>query len=180
MKKIVLWGILVFMSMGVTGCLSDDDDNPEGANIQIGDKLPDFSVRLNDDRLINRQLLEGKVSVIILFTVTCPDCQKQLPVIEQVYKTYGDRDNISILGISRAQGEAEVGDFWKKRGYTFPYSAQDTREVYSLFAKSGVPRIYLSDGDGVVVRMFSDNPLASLDELKDILDQLLSKQNKEK
>ena len=46
-----------------------------------------------------------------------------------------------------------------------PYSAQEDRKIFELFAKSVVPRIYIVDEDGIIRYIFTDNPLATFDDL---------------
>ncbi|MBQ2056414.1 MAG: hypothetical protein II489_08970, partial [Bacteroidaceae bacterium] len=38
-----------------------------------------------------------------------------------------------------------------------PYSPQDTRTIYNIFAKNIIPRLYFCNKSGKVVSMFSDN-----------------------
>lgn len=48
---------------------------------------------------------------------------------------------------------------------TLPYSAQTDRTVYSLFASSIIPRIYIVSPSLVITHSFTDNPLASYEAL---------------
>lgn len=155
-------------------CISDDGkDEQDGANIAVGDELPQFTVDLSNGTGISTEALKGKVSVIMLFSVTCGDCQRQFPIIEQLFEHYKQEDDVLIFGISRAQGEEEVSAFWTGNNYQMPYSAQSDRYIYSLFAKSIVPRIYISNREGVVQRIFTDNPLATYAQLEATVEQLL-------
>ncbi|NDV59658.1 redoxin domain-containing protein [Bacteroides sp. 519] len=180
MKNVTIWGIVLFTLMSFTGCVSGDSDlcgkNEQGggANIQEGDALPTFSVKLNDQSIITNNSLDGKVSVILLFTVVCPDCQKQIPITERIYDDYKDNDDVVVFGISRAEGESTVGKFWNEHQYAMPYSAQDKWDIYNLFAKSIVPRIYVSSKDRIVRRVYTDKPLANYDELKVLIEELLN------
>jgi hypothetical protein len=54
-----------------------------------------------------------------------------------------------------------------------PYSPQAERAVYSLFANSLIPRVYISDPSGTVRYIFTDNPVPSHDEIASALEQLL-------
>lgn len=59
--KIVNYLLLLTVSVFfLTGCIQDDDEEPNGANIQVNDELPTFSVRLNTGETITSQSLEGK------------------------------------------------------------------------------------------------------------------------
>lgn len=52
-----------------------------------------------------------------------------------------------------------------------PYSAQEDRHIYELFAGTRVPRIYMSE-DGIIRAVFTDDPLPGYDDLKAVLDSI--------
>jgi len=160
------------LAMVLTGCINDNGE-PDGANIQVGEKLPRFSVVMNDGGTVSNLSLDGKVSLIMLMTVTCPDCKAQLPIVESIYENYRNNDNVAILAISRQQGENIVGPYWRDNNLNLPYSAQNSRDVYSLFAQSGVPRIYISDRSGTVRKITTDSPIATYGELSGAINSLL-------
>ena len=177
MNKISIWSVIVGLLLFVAGCGGDNCENcneeTEPGNIQVGDELPDFSVKLKSGEVINKNSLDRKISLILFFSVTCPDCQALFPSIERIYEEYKDNDKFAFLAISRAEGEDKVGPFMNEKGYTFPYSPQETRDVYSLFAPSIVPRVYISNWDCIVQEIFIDNPLATYEELKNKIDNLI-------
>ena len=177
MKNISFLSVFLLSLLFVTGCGGNDCENckeeTEPGNIQIGDVLPDFSVKLKSGEVVNKKSLEGKISLILFFSISCPDCQALFPSIERIYAEYKDNVKFSFLAISRAEGDDKVGPFMNEKGYTFPYSPQETREIYSLFAPSIVPRVYISNDECIVKEIFIDNPLATYDEMKKKIDELI-------
>lgn len=171
MVKGFIYLLMGLVSLCFSGCMREDDG--EGADLQVGDVLPEFSVVMSDGGVVSNSSLKGKVSVIIFMTISCPDCQAQFPVVEQLYQEYGSEEDFILIAISREQGEPAIGDYWREKGFTMPYSAQETRKIYNLFAKSGVPRIYISDRNCVVRKVTTDNPIATYPELKESIDALL-------
>lgn len=147
------------------GCLFSScirDEVPAGHDrVEPGDTLPDFSVVLNDGSELTTQSLKGKVVVLIFFHTECPDCQKELPVIQQLYEEYATNEEVAIYAISREESEEEVADYWERNSLTIHYSAQDDRRVYELFSTSRIPRVYVCRRDGTIVSMYSDNPIAT-------------------
>ena len=158
MKKTVL--ILAVLVLAVSACIRDKI--PEGAELGPGDRLPEFSVILDDGSVVSTGDLSGKVSVIVFFHTGCPDCQAELPVIQRIHDD---------LCISREEDAADIAEYWAENGLTLPYSAQKDRTVYSLFARMGVPRVYVSSGDLVIHSVYDDSPVATYEDLAaDILD----------
>ena len=108
--------------------------------------------------------LDGKVSLIMFFHTGCPDCQAELPVVQQIHEEFGLQ--IAICCISREEGPETVRTYWLENGLTLPYSAQEDRSVYSLFAGMGVPRVYVSGRDRVIYSVYDDSPIATPDQLE--------------
>lgn len=134
-----------------------------GGDIAPGDRLPDFVVEMNDGSLVSTASLEGSVSLIMFFNTGCPDCREELPAVQRIYDEFGSC--VRIVCISREEGRAGIEAYWRENGLTLPYSAQEDREVYELFAGSGVPRVYVSSPDLVVRKVYDDDPIAGYDEL---------------
>ena len=136
---------------------------PDGQGIETGDRLPAFVVTMDDGSSLSSGDLLGAPSLLVFFHTTCPDCRRTLPVVQQAYEKYGG--NARFVAISRAQGAAEIKSWWQQNGITLPFSAQEDRKVYELFASSRIPRIYICDSRGVVVRCFDDNPCPAFEDL---------------
>lgn len=163
-----------FRVIGVLVVFLHREEVSAGENIvEPGDVLPDFSAVLNDGSELSTQSLKGKVAVLIFFHTECPDCQKELPVIQRLYEEYAANEEVAIYAISREEGEEEVADYWEKNSLTIPYSAQDDRRVYELFSTSGIPRVYVCRRDGTVVSMYSDNPIATYSQLSEDVENTL-------
>lgn len=142
-----------------TGCISEDE--PQGPSLQVGELLPEFSVTMSDGTVYTTPELRGKVPVIVFFNTNCSDCRKELPVIQQLWEEYEYNDIVKVIAISREESAEEIQEYWKQNGLTLPYSAQETRDVYSLFAPSVIPRIYIANSQGVVTATFDDSALPS-------------------
>lgn len=144
-----------------------------GADIGVGDPLPEFSVTMSDGRVIHREALRGKPSCIVFFNTSCGDCRAELPVVEQVYRMYGTDGTVNFATVSREEDSGPVADYWSANEFTMPFSAQTDRTVYNLFASSGIPRIYISDENMTVKAVYADSPLATEEELSGMLQSLL-------
>ena len=89
MKKLInsVFFIALCSCMAMVSCISDGDDSDTGSiELVAGDKLPAFSVTMNDGRVVTHESLRGKVSFIVFFNTGCKDCRRELPVIQQIYE----------------------------------------------------------------------------------------------
>jgi peroxiredoxin len=161
----------VLLSLG--SCINDDEDF-EG--IEVGDRLPAFSlpVDIADESdwrfsaspwIADKQSMEGKINIIVFFNTACKDCRNELPVLQQLYDMIKADDAYCMMCISREEPEEEVKNYWKNNYLTLPFCAQNDRQVYSLFAASVIPRVYITDKNGVVTHIFTDSPVAELSDL---------------
>ena len=165
--------ILATLILAVVQNSCINDEFPDKSDIvRIGDSLPDFSVTMNNGEVVTGEMLRERVSVVVFFHTSCSDCQQLLPQIQPLYDEYSAR-GVTFALISREEGESSIGAFWREHNLTMPYSAQEDRAVYSLFAKSLIPRVYISDSEGVVRSIFADNPIPSYQEIKAVLEKLL-------
>lgn len=166
MKRI---SAILFCLYLLCGCIREDG---VGANIKVGDKLPEFEVVMNDGTLVSDAFLMGNVSLVMFFHTSCPDCQQALPRVQDVYDEYVQK-GVHFALIGRECGTDEIEAFWSENGLNMPYSAQNDRAVYNLFASSRIPRIYISDENGTVRYIFTDDPVATVEDLKSSLDFLI-------
>ena len=58
------------------------------------------------------------------------------------------------------------------KGYSMPYSAQETRAIYKLFATSRVPRVYVFK-NWVIRKIYTDAPTPTYSDIMSDLDALL-------
>ena len=150
MKKSI---ILIFSTLFLLSCIKEQQT---GADLVLGDKIPDFSVIMNDGtEITGRELRQGK-ACIVFFTTKCPDCQKTLPDVQRLYEEYSP-EGVRFALISREEGVESVSQYWQGSEFTMPYSAQNDRKIYELFAKTRVPRVYICN-DGVIKAVFTDQP----------------------
>ncbi len=162
--KTLYFVLSAFLSFLFSSCVTDKDDPVW--SLQKGESLPQFSVAMNDGRLVTTESLRGKKSMIVFFNTGCSDCRRELPVIQAVYDRCQEASpDIEIICISRNECKEAVEKYWSENSLTLPYSAQDDRRVYSLFASSVIPRIYVSSQDLKITASFSDSPLASYEDI---------------
>lgn len=141
------------------------EETPTGEEyIRPGDPLPAFSVTMHDGTVVHAEDLRGSVSLVVFFHTGCPDCRRELPVLQRLYEVYAPA-GVRFVCISREEGNADIEAYWEANGLTLPYSPQEDKAVYGLFADSAIPRIYVTDRSLTVRAVYTDNPMATYEEL---------------
>ena len=160
---------MITVLAALTGCIKEKQT---GADLKVGDSLPDFEVVMNDGSVVTDDMLKETVSIVMFFHTSCPDCQQVLPQMQTIYDEYTPKD-VRITLISREESILSIFTFWKEKGLKMPYSAQPTRKIYEKFASERIPRVYICEKGGIIRYIFTDNPNPSYDDIKVSLDSLI-------
>ena len=166
MKRIIA---IATALMIMSGCIKEKQT---GADLKVGDTLPDFEVVMNDGSVVTDNGLRETVSVVMFFHTSCPDCQQVLPEMQKIYDEYHS-ENVSFAIISREDPESNIVSFWGQKGLEMPYSAQNDRSVYELFAQTRIPRVYICEKGGKIRYIFTDDPNPSYEDLKSALENVI-------
>jgi peroxiredoxin len=155
-----------------TACQNDDDQDYGLVNkVNVGDSVPDFSLTDSDGGIISSSSLGGRIYMLNFFDTTCPDCQKEFPVLQRIYDKY--KASVMVFNVPRSQSLDEVRHYWNQAGLSMPVYMPCDKELYYRFATRGIPRTYIVDGQGTVQAVYSDSPLADYDTFDATLTQLL-------
>lgn len=159
--------ITLLLAVVLAGCVKEGGSDAK-EKIRIGDEVPVFTVDNwltgDDFRQYSSTELVGVGStkmptLIVFFNSTCPDCQREMPKIQQVYDALPDYPDFRLVTIGRDETPASVEGYWnsvdgsKGKGtqFTMPWYVDPDREVYNMFADTYIPRLYLVDTNGKVV-----------------------------
>ncbi len=151
--------------LSLVSCIIETEEGH--GNVMPGDTVPAFTVVMNTGKQLSTDSLRGKQSLIVFFNTDCPDCRRELPVLEEIHSRH--KDDLRIVCISRSEDEKHVSNYWKEHGLTLPYSAQPDHRIFDMFAQSGIPRIYVVDEYLIVTKIFTDNPPATVTDIENAL-----------
>ncbi len=169
LKHIVWYGLACLLLL--LSCIRSEEPGTPSEYVRVGDALPRLSLTLMDGTRVDNATWEGRTLVLILFSIDCPDCRRELPQVERFSQMVSGRADVFTLGISRGGGHDAVSAYWERNGLTFPCSPQEDRRVYDLFASSVVPRVYVVSPQGRVTHMYDDTDMPSAEVLLRCLDE---------
>lgn len=183
MRKFLLWFLAALLMTACGGCSAiddkvDGDEVMDADSLVVGDQLPEFEVTMNDGTVVRTKDLLGQPSVVVLFSVDCMDCRHQLPEVQKLWdrsrqgELTGNGKPLPIVLIARKNLAEDIEPFWKFAEFSMPYSPQPDRKVYSRFAPSRIPRIYISDASATIRVAYADTGMPTAETLAEEISRL--------
>lgn len=140
----------------------------------LNNKIPDVSIKnKNNEDVKLSEFNNGKPTFIMYWASWCPDCRKQLPEVEKLYKNY--KDKVNFVLINAADGERETSQkakaYIKENGLTFDYY-KTTDESLDAFKVKKIPTKFIAGKDNNIQDIQVEK-FTSYEDMKDKLDKLL-------
>lgn len=151
----------------------------ESSIVKTGDIAPDFMVTMLGGHTTKLSEQKGKIVLLNFWVTWCGSCLKEFEEIqEKIIHRFGDNDDFVFIPISRGETRETVQkkmEQLKKNGILFPVGLDSDKVIYSLYAKSYIPRNYLIDREGNVVYMsigYHENEFAiMIDKIAELLNK---------
>ncbi|MCP8923211.1 TlpA family protein disulfide reductase [Streptococcus oralis] len=152
---------------------TSSDENNSALSLK-GQQLPEFKMTSQDGKLIAISELYDKPILVVEWASWCPHCQKQLPIVQQMYEKYGDQIHFVLLNMNEPGKETkETADqYIKEKGYTFPYYYDEDQSAADLLQVQTIPSMYLVRKQQQVKNALVNHTTAenSSKELQELLD----------
>ena len=119
---------------------------------------PAFSAPDLNDHIVDTASLKGKVVVVNLWFINCPNCIEEISLLNQLVEKYKDVSDVVFLGLA-ASPKPELEGFLTKHPFSFRIIPNATAIILTKFGtpdKNGeiyvpFPMHYVLDRDGAVV-----------------------------
>lgn len=123
---------------------TSSDENNTALSLR-GQQLPEFKMTTQDGNLIASSEFYDKPMLVVEWASWCPDCQKQLPIVQQMYEKYGEQIHFVLLNMSEPGRETKekADQYIKNQGYTFPYYYDVDQSAADLLQVKTIPSMYL-------------------------------------
>jgi len=80
----------------------------------------------------------------------CGPCKVEMPHLEEEIYRKITNDDFMMVSIGREHKAKELVKFKKKKGVSFPFAPDPERKIFSLYAKSHIPRNVVIGKDGKI------------------------------
>jgi peroxiredoxin len=162
-KTSIMLAVVAFILMALIGCST--------AKIpEVGDKAPDFTLQSIDGKNVSLSDFRGKVVLVILTSVNCKDCERQMPHIQAAYDQASEKP--IVLTIYRFNATGPVKNYVSEMQYTFlalPDLKDTVAPKYGI--GSAPPASLFIDTEGII-KYKKIGPFQSQGEIEDILKSM--------
>lgn len=160
----------------LTAKAQNNRPTPEEATIvKDGQQAPDFEVQMFDGSTVKLSDLKGKVVLLNFWATWCPPCRAELARVEkEIIERFAGKPFV-FLPVSRGEKRETVAAFREKMGYTFPMGLDTDNSVYKKYAVTYIPRNFLIDKDGKVVKASVGYDEAEFAELIKLIENEIKK-----
>ena len=94
---------------------------------------------------------EGRLTWVNFWATSCEPCRTEMPAMQALSEAYGDR--LLVLGVNWGESRESVQSFLDRYGIRYPILLDPRLENYYRWAATdGLPRHFLVDAQGIVVR----------------------------
>lgn len=119
------------------------------AGIGVGDEVPALDVRLLNGKTMSLGALKKRPVLVTFWATWCPPCVKEMGELQQLYERYRGQ-GLEIIAISVNTERAQVDEFVKARGLTYPMAMSVPRHNEVFGPMLFPPRLFLIDPGGKV------------------------------
>jgi thiol-disulfide isomerase/thioredoxin len=110
----------------------------------------DFTLETVDGKSITLSRLKGKVVFLNFWATWCGPCRVEMPGMEALHRRYRE-DGLEFVAVDIMENAAQVRDFLKDNGYTFPVALDAKGSVSGGYGIQAVPSTYILDRDGKII-----------------------------
>ncbi len=168
------WGaVVVWVSLlGLLALLGIGLIRSQQGPINVGDRIPDFSLTTFDGQSYNTADLRGQVILINFWASWCDPCKEEAAALEQAHQEYQER-GVVFLGVNYVDTEPEALAYLDQFGITYPNGPDLGTEISQAFRMRGVPETYIVDRQGTLVSR-KIGPYGSLSEIEAALEAAIA------
>ena len=146
--------------------------------VTVGSEAPDFKAVTLDTSPATRTLADykGKVTLINLWATWCVPCEKEMPMLQQLYDEYRDKGvKFVAVSVDSPGMEPAVRDFIARYALTFDVLYDPEANIKLNYMATGFPESFVIGKDGVI-RYKRIQAITEVDaaQLRALFDQLLA------
>ena len=147
----------------------------QAQELKVGDALPKFELKSSVNGDVKPADLKGKVVLLNFWATWCPPCRAELARVQKDIIERFQGEPFVFIPVSRGEKRETVAAFREKMGYTFPMGLDTESVIYKKYAQTYIPRNFLIDKEGKVVKASVGYDEAEFAELIKLIEETIKK-----
>ena len=127
-----------------------------------GDSAPDFKLINLSAETVQLSDLAGRAVVLNFWATWCPPCRREMPLLDELQKMYGDK-GLSVIGLNINEASERVKSYVDSAKVSYPIwvdapsgtpGFDRTQDIFSSYGAVGLPTTLFIDREGVIQRIY--------------------------
>ncbi len=140
--------------------------------VQLTQRAPDFALPTVSGDTLKFSQYRGKVVLLVFWNMTCPACQKKIPLLQNAFERE-DTNRVAIITVHGPGRETAIKSYCLGQGLTLPVLLDLKGEVGSSYNLLQLPATFVLDQSGVIRSI--DPELKTQEDFDRLFSQYLSK-----
>jgi cytochrome c-type biogenesis protein len=146
----IVGGIVGVLTIGLAAAtrLMRDELPP----VNVGSIAPTFRAKVvGSNQYKTLDAYKGRVVLLNLWATWCEPCLREMPSIEKLHRTYGDK-GLSVVAVSMDAyaGDDSVRAYTNALGLTFEILRDSTMQIAETYQAMGYPETFVIARDGTI------------------------------
>jgi peroxiredoxin/uncharacterized membrane protein YphA (DoxX/SURF4 family) len=139
---------------------------------QLTQRAPDIALHTVTGDTLELSSYRGKVVLLTFWSMTCPSCQKKMPLLQKAFERE-DTNKVAIITVHGPGREAAIKSYCSSQGLTLPVLLDLQGDAGASYNVMQLPAAFVLDQSGVIRSV--DPEFETQDELDRIIKQILPK-----
>lgn len=165
---------------------------PEQVEYTWHEETANLSLQDIEGNVLDLDSFKDKVTVLIFWASWCGDCQREIPLINEVYQQYKDNDKVAFVPVNltgksykntKDEKKESALDYYKDKNINLPYYSDKDGKAKEIFGLKNIPTIFIfKDGKAQAMSVTPSGKLAyayvgeiSKENLQKAIDKALAK-----
>ena len=133
----------------------------------IGEAMPNVTIVTADSKEKTSTDFKGKKTVYVAWASWCPDCQQELPILNELRQSYQDTiEFVPVNLLVKGETPEKAQAFLKEKGLEFNYYSDKEKSFQKALEIHSIPTMIFVDQEGNIKNVIDEvKDKATIDEV---------------